>query len=171
MTMTFAGVERDERGEVLRVESLVPRRGQGPPLHVHHLQSEAVTVTAGEMAYAEAGGPEHHAIAGETATFAPGVAHRFWNAGDEPLRARGEIWPPDNVEYFLTNIYESTARNGGERPGLFDAAFLTTRFRSEFEMLEIPAPVRKVLVPVLYLVGRLLGRHGRFADAPEPVRR
>ena len=38
-------------------------------------------------------------------------------------------------------------------------------------MLEIPAPVRKLLVPVLYRVGKLLGKHDRFADAPEPVRR
>ena len=167
---TFTGVKSDERGDVLGVDGVVPERDQGPPLHVHHLQHETVTVEQGSIGWQEAGGPEHHAGVGETVTFSPGVAHRFWNAGDEPLRLTGEVWPPNNFEYFLTGIYESTERNGGSRPGLFDAAFLSTRYRTEFEMLEIPTPVRKVLMPVLYQVGKLLGKHQRFADAPEPVR-
>jgi hypothetical protein len=45
------------------------------------------------------------------------------------------------------------------------------RFRSEFGMAEIPAPVQRLLFPVLVLVGRLLGRYRKYADAPEPVRR
>jgi len=167
--LTFTGVDRDERGEVLRVESFAPERGQGPPLHVHHLQEEAITVQEGQLVWQGQDGAERRAKAGETVGFAPGEAHKFWNAGHAPLRLTGELRPPGNFEYFLTEIYASTARNGGRRPGLFDAAFLTTRFRSEFEMLEIPGPVRKVLVPVLYRLGRALGRHERFAGAPEPV--
>ena len=116
-------------------------------------------------------GVEHTAGPGETVGWAPGEVHKFWNAGDGPLRGTGEVWPPNNVEYFLTNIYDSTARNGGRRPGLFDAAFLTTHYRSEFAMLEIPAPVRRLLVPVLYRIGKLLGKHERFAGAPAPVTR
>ena len=123
----------------------------------------------GRLAWRDQAGSEQRAEAGETVSFPPGAAHKFWNAGDGPLRLVGEVLPPGNLEYFLTEIYASTARNGGSRPGLFDAAFLTTRFRLEFEMLEIPGPVRKVLVPVLYRLGRALGRHERFAGAPEPV--
>ena len=55
-------------------------------------------------------------------------------------------------------------------PGLFDAAYLSHRYRSEFEIMEAPAPVRRFVFPVIVAVGRLLGRHRRFAEAPEPLR-
>jgi quercetin dioxygenase-like cupin family protein len=166
--LTFTGFTRDERGEVLSVENEVAP-GAGPPMHVHHRQYEAITVVEGRIGWKGLDGVEHFAGPGETVSFAPGEVHKFWNAGDEPLRGRGEIWPPDNIEYFLTEIYASATRSGGERPGLFDAAFLTTRYRNEFEMVEIPAPVRKVLVPVLYRLGKLLGKHERFEGAPQPI--
>lgn len=168
-TLTFAGLKQDDRGEVLLLENEVAP-GAGPPMHVHHRQHEAITVIEGRIGWKGPDGVEHFGGPGETVTFSPGEVHKFWNAGDEPLRGTGEVWPPHNLEYFLTQIYESMARNGGKRPGLFDAAFLTTRYRTEFAMLEIPAPVRKLLVPVLYRLGKLLGKHERFANAPEPVR-
>jgi hypothetical protein len=63
------------------------------------------------------------------------------------------------------------AANRGGRPGLFDAAFLMTRYRSEYAMLEIPAPVRLFVVPAMYALGRLLGKYEKYKDAPEPMTR
>jgi hypothetical protein len=83
----------------------------------------------------------------------------------------GYVRPPDNVEYFLTEIYASMGRHGGQRPGMFDGAYLSQRYRSEFGMLEVPTPVQRILFPVIVAVGRVLGWHRRFADAPEPVSR
>jgi hypothetical protein len=42
-------------------------------------------------------------------------------------------------------------RNGGARPGLFDAAYLGHRYRSEFEMTAIPSPVRRLVFPLMPL--------------------
>lgn len=168
--LTFVGIGRDERGEYLEVRNEVAP-GAGPPMHVHHLQEEGLTVERGTMAYLEQGGEERRAGPGETATFAPGVAHKFWNAGDDELVCTGYARPPDNLEYFLTEIYASMRRNGGKRPGTFDAAYLTHRYGDEFGMSEIPQPVQRVVFPVVVGVGRLLGWDRRFAGAPEPVRR
>jgi hypothetical protein len=140
-------------------------------MHVHHLQEEALTVDRGTMAYEVLGEEEDRAGPGDTATFAPGVAHRFWNAGDDELVCTGYVRPPDNVEYYLTEVYASMRRNDGKRPSLFDAAYLTRRYRSEFEMLAIPRLVQRLLFPLVVAVGRLFGRHRRFADAPAPVHR
>ena len=81
----------------------------------------------------------------------------------------GYVSPPLNFEYFLTGVYEATAAKGGQRPRTFDAAFLTTRYRSEFAMSDIPAPVQRVLFPVVAALGRLMGLGRRFAGAPDPV--
>jgi len=45
------------------------------------------------------------------------------------------------------------------------------RYRSEFELLAIPVPVRRLVFPVVAAVGSRLGLARRFAGAPEPVRR
>lgn len=168
--LTFLSRRRDERGEYLEVRNSVAP-GAGPPMHVHHFQEESLTVEAGKLAYLSKGQEEQTAGPGETVTFAPGDAHRFWNAGDEELVCSGVIRPPDNLEYFLGELFASIERHDGKRPGIFDAVYLSHRYRSEFEVLQAPAPVRRLLFPAIVAVGRLLGADRRFAGAPEPVGR
>jgi len=55
-------------------------------------------------------------------------------------------------------VFDSQKRNGGRRPDVFEIAFLTRRYRTEFAMLEIPALVQQLVFPMLVVVGRLLGR-------------
>lgn len=168
--LTFVRIGSDERGEYIEARNSVSP-GSGPPMHAHHLQEEGLTVEQGTMGWQRQGEEEQVARAGESVTFAPGEVHRFWNAGDDQLICTGFVRPPDNLEYFLTKIYESTRENGGERPRLFDSAYLASRYRSEFGMADIPAPVERIVFPIVVGVGRLLGLHRRFADAPEPVSR
>jgi quercetin dioxygenase-like cupin family protein len=149
----------------------VTQPGAGPPMHVHHRQDEVFTVLAGRLGYQKAGEPERFAGPGETVAFRAGEPHRFWNAGSDALLSTAYVEPADNVEYLLTQLFESASRNGGTRPDPFDAAFLLTRYRDEFEVLEIPRPVQRALFPFLVTVGKLLGKYRRFADAPRPVGR
>lgn len=168
--LTFLGIRSDEQGEYLEVSNSVSP-GSGPPMHVHHLQEERLTVERGTMGWQRLGEEQHLAGTGESVTFAPGEVHRFWNAGDDELVGTGFVRPPDNLEYFLTQIFASTRANGGRRPRLFDAAYLTSRYRSEFAMADIPRPVQRFVFPIVVAIGRLLGLHRRFAGAPEPVSR
>ncbi len=167
--LTFTGVHVDDDGEHLVCDNRVAPGG-GPPMHVHHRQEEQLTVVEGTMGWQLEGGPERLAGPGETVTFAAGDVHRFWNAGEADLVCTGRITPPDNVEWFLTQVFASTAANGGRRPRFFDAAYLSHRYRSEFAITEVPAPVRRFVFPLVVAAGRLVGLHRRFAGAPEPVR-
>jgi hypothetical protein len=67
------------------------------------------------------------------------------------------------------SLFASARENGGGRPSLFDAAFLATRYRAEYAMLEMPAVVRRVVIPILYVVGGMLGKHDKYKDAPTPI--
>ncbi len=49
-------------------------------------------------------------------------------------------------------------------------AYLLNRYRSEFDMLDIPSIVKKVVFPVLLFIGKLLGKQRKFEGAPEPLR-
>jgi quercetin dioxygenase-like cupin family protein len=168
--LTFIRRVSGAAGDRLEVENVV-KPGAGPPMHVHRYQEEALTVQQGRLGYQRLGERPRFVGPGEMVAFKPGEAHRFWNAGEGDLRCTGHIEPADNVEYFLTELYESTRRSGSARPGPFDAAFLMRRYRSEFAMVEIPAAVQRFVFPLLVTVGRMLGKYRRYADAPTPVRR
>jgi quercetin dioxygenase-like cupin family protein len=157
-------------GDRLEVENVVAP-GLGPVMHVHHYQTEALTVRQGRIGYERQGQPARFAGPGETVVFPAGDVHRFWNAGDEELCCSGYVEPADNIEYFLGAIFASQRATGRLKPHPLDAAFLARRYRSEFAMAEIPALVQRFVFPVMVAIGTLLGRYARYADAPEPVRR
>ncbi len=166
--ITFVRLVRNGDDEYLEVENLVAP-GHGPIMHVHYRQEEALTVQQGKMGYARPGEEPQYAQAGETMVFKPGEPHRFWNAGQDDLRCTGYVKPPYNVEYFLTQLYESTRGNGGKRPDAFDIAYLATRYRSEFGIFAVPAFVQRTIFPIQIWIGQMLGKYKKYADAPEPL--
>jgi quercetin dioxygenase-like cupin family protein len=166
--LTFTGVTRGPDGDRVEGEG-VAMPGAGAPMHVHHLQEEAVRVTSGRLGHQVLGQAPQYAGPGELVVWPAGTAHKWWTEGNEELRTTGWVSPPDNFEFYLATLFASAKHNGG-RPGMFDAAFLMTRYRTEFAMLELPTFVRRVVVPMLYVVGHALGKYRKYADAPTPVR-
>ncbi|MEJ1238309.1 cupin domain-containing protein [Chryseolinea sp. T2] len=167
--ITFVRFISTNDGGILEIENKV-KPGAGPPMHVHHLQDESLTVIQGKIAGQVLGEKTTYHGPGETVTFKRGVAHRFWNAGDDLLICRGSVSPAYNLEYFLTAIFESTKGNRTPRPQFFDGAFLQTRYKSEFDLVEIPGFVKRVVFPIVTLIGGLTGSHHKFKDCPHPVR-
>ena len=157
-------------GDRLEVVNVV-KPGAGPIMHVHHYQAEVLTVEKGRIGYQRQGAEPAFAGPGETVAFMPGDVHKFWNAGTEDLMCSGYIEPADNIEYFLSSIFESRRTNGGARPNALDIAYLARRYRSEFGIAEIPAAVQRIVFPVLVAIGTLFGRYAKYANAPEPVHR
>ena len=164
--LTFLRITVKDGVEYLETESEV-QPNAGPPMHVHRKQDESLTVLSGRIGYQELKGEKKFAGPGETVLFKAGVPHKFWNAGNEPLRVSGYVSPANNVIYFLSQIYRSMNENGG-RPGMYDTAYLLNRYKSEFKMLEIPKLVQKLAFPVVLTLGNLRGKKKKFVDAPEP---
>ena len=166
--LTFLEIVERPEGETLLVENEVAP-GCGPIMHVHHVQEESLTVREGRLGYQFDGEDEQTADVGETVVFPAGRPHRFWADGDETLRCDGYVRPPDNVVWFLGEVYRSTAASENGRPDDFDSAFLLGRYRGEYDLPGIPSPVRRLVFPVLRAIGARTGRFERFGDAPEPV--
>src|SRR5204863_9069679 len=106
---------------------------------------------------------------GESIVFKRGTPHRFWNDGQDVLRCKGWIQPANNVVFFLTSIYEAQNKSGKAEPEKFDAAYLLKHYSSEFDMNEIPKFVKKIIIPVTYYLGRMLGKYKHSENAPDPV--
>ncbi len=167
--LTFIGISRRADGEYAEAEGLA-QPGSGPPMHVHHVQDEAVQVISGRLGYQVLGREPQFAGPGELVVWPAGTAHKWWNAGETELRTTGWCKPPDNIEFFLGALFASVKEHGG-RPNLFDAAFLLTRYRREFDMLELPTVVRRVVMPIVYVVGLATGKYRKYASAPKPITR
>jgi len=165
--LRLLGIERDEEGEYLAVEGTVDP-GVGPPMHVHYFQEERIRVTSGRFGYQVLGEEARYAGPGEEIVFPAGQAHRFWGAGEGPSAGEGLVRPVGNFPWFITRLHASIRENGG-KPAFFEGAFLAHRYRSEFEMIEIPLAVRRFVFPVMVALGRLLGRYRKYGDAPEPI--
>ena len=109
-----------------------------------------MTVVSGKIGYELLGEEKKYAGVGETVLFKAGVPHKFWNAGTDLLRCIAFISPPDHAVQFLTALFKSSNENGG-RPSIYDTAFLLTRYKSEFAMLEIPPFVQKRIFPLRFI--------------------
>ena len=167
--LTFLARRRDERSEHLEARNVVAP-GSGPPMHVHHLQEESLTVVQGTMGYRSAGQPEQPPVPVRRSCSPRGTCTASGTPAGRTSSARAPSVRPTTSS---TSWARSTPRASERRqaPGFFDAAYLSQRYRSEFAILEVPAPVRRFVFPVIVAVGTLLGRYRRFAGAPEPVRR
>jgi len=166
--ITFVQFINNADGGTLEIENRV-HPGAGPPLHVHHLQDESLTVIQGKIGAQIVGKQPTFHGPGETVTFLRGEVHRFWNAGDDILICKGWAKPAHNLEYFLTEIFRSTKANGGKIPSAFDGAFLQAKYKSEVALHGIPILVKKVIFPIVLWLGNLTGKQHQFEGAPEAV--
>lgn len=68
---------------------------------------------------------------------------------------------PDGVHAAMNNSRSA-------QPEIFDRAYLLRRYRRKYDMLEIPAFVKKVVFPAAYGLGLVLGKYRKFRGAPQP---
>lgn len=166
--LTFHSIEMEDGEKKIIVYNRVGP-GNGPPFHVHFKQEESLTVTKGRMGYQIIGQPEMFLEEGESATFHRGQVHRFWNAGNEMLECKGWAKPANSLDFFLAGIYASMQKSGKAQGDLFDSAYLITRYKSEYDVKEIPVFVKRVIFPIVVVIGKLLGKYGHFKNAPKPL--
>jgi quercetin dioxygenase-like cupin family protein len=168
-TIIFKEMVHEPDGDKLLVENYVTPKS-GPPMHTHFLQDEALAVVTGRIGYQVKGGQPQYAGVGETVLFKRGTPHRFWNAGEDILHCTGYIKPANTIVFYLSSIYAAQNKSGTERPETFDSAYLLKRYASEYDMAELPAFVKKIVIPITYFIGQLLGKYKHFKNAPAPVK-
>jgi quercetin dioxygenase-like cupin family protein len=168
-TLIFKELVKEPDGDKLLVENFVTPQS-GPPMHTHLLQEEALTVVDGRIGYQVLGGEEKFAEPGETVVFKKGVPHRFWNAGETILHCTGYVKPANTIVFYLSSIYAAQNKSGTGQPEKFDGAYLLKRYASEYDMPQLPGFVKKIIIPVTYYIGKLLGKYRHFAHAPKPVK-
>lgn len=89
--------------------------GGGPPLHVHHRQTELFVVQEGEYDFA-AGGRRFRATAGDVVVVPPGTPHTFRNPGPGPAAFVFLLTPALGGERFFRELAGLMRRGGADGP-------------------------------------------------------
>jgi uncharacterized cupin superfamily protein len=148
-----------KNGEIwLAIYGLLPPRRQGPPLHVHYGQVEEARVRAGTLSTL-LNGKQGRVNVGETNVFPAGAAHRWWNDGDDTLVVEGYAKPASDLDRYLYSVLEVLNSGTADRPPLFYMAHVAWRHRRTQRVVLMPRPIEAVVLPLIVLVGTLLGRY------------
>ena len=142
----------------LELKGTLPPRQEGPPLHIHYQEHEEGAVISGTLG-AEVDGRVLRFEAGETAQLPMGSAHRWWNAGDVPLEFEGVVRPLVDLDRYLAAAFDVLNAGPANRPPLFYLAHLVWRHRRTQTVLVAPRWLQAITVPVIVLIGTVLGRY------------
>jgi mannose-6-phosphate isomerase-like protein (cupin superfamily) len=166
----FRKTSADTDGELLAFELFLAPDGQVPGVHVHPQQEERFELVQGTMKFRR-GLKTVFARAGDTVVVPPRVAHRFENAGNEPVHVLVEVGPALRMEQLFETA-NALAREGlTNRKGMpkpLELALFVRDFEREVRAPFPPASVvRAIMAPLVWLAARRgLDEHYR---GPSPV--
>ena len=142
----------------LELKGSLPAGRQGPPMHVHFAEDEEGRIKSGTLS-AVIEGRELTARPGESTSIPKGAAHRWWNAGNEPLVFEGYARPVVDLDRYLQAVFDVMNAGPDGRPPLFYLAHVALRHRRTQAVLIMPKPIQAALFRVLVAIGSLLGRY------------
>jgi quercetin dioxygenase-like cupin family protein len=108
--LTFLQTAASTNGEYVEVVAVVQPGGAVAAAHVHPKQSETFTAIEGTLDL-RVGKQRIRLTQGESATVEAGTAHKFWNAGDEPIMFHCTISPALQFESLIESMF-GLARDG-----------------------------------------------------------
>lgn len=142
----------------LELKGSLPPHREGPPMHIHFVEDEGGEIKSGTLS-AVVEGRQLIAGPGESTSIPRGAAHRWWNAGNEPLVFEGYARPVVDLDRYLQAVFEVMNAGPDGRPPLFYLAHLALRHRRTQAVLVMPRPIQAVLFRVVVAVGTVLGRY------------
>jgi len=170
-TITFLATSADTDGEAVVIETVVQPDGFVAAAHVHPSQSERFAVAEGTLVL-KVDGQEKILSPGDVAVVEPGQAHKFWNAGDEPVRFVCEVRPALEFESLLETMFDLAADGKTNRKGMPNPLRLAVIAKAHFDTVRLPFPPDWMQAAGLALgapLGRLLGYEATYEREDEKV--
>jgi mannose-6-phosphate isomerase-like protein (cupin superfamily) len=160
-------VGTEESGGDLLVADLYVRPGGAVAgEHVHTRIEEWFTVREGRVGF-RLDGRETIAPRNQRLHVPVGVAHDWWNAGEEEAHVVVEVAPGGRFEEMIKNLYGLAQDGKTDRKGiphLLQAALFAREFDDVLRFTKPPRSVQKVLFAALAPVARLLGYRGSYTE-------
>jgi quercetin dioxygenase-like cupin family protein len=156
-------------GERLVADLYVSPGGAVVTEHVHPSIEERFTVVSGRVGF-RLDGRESIAEPGERLYVPAGVAHDWWNAGEEEAHVVVDIQPGARFEEGIVTMF-GLARDGKTNdkgmPNLLQLAVFAREFEDVMYLSRPPRIVQKLVFGALAPIGRLFGYRGSYPEYTE----
>ena len=166
--ISFLATAADTDGEAVVIETVVQPDGCVAAAHVHPSQSERFAVKSGTLGL-KTGREKQTLGAGQFVTVESGTAHRFWNAGDEPVTFVCEIRPALQFESLLETMFALAADGKTNHKGMPNPFRLAVIANAHFDTVRLPFPpaiVQRLGLALGSPLGRVLGYEPVYVPAP-----
>ena len=164
-SLTFLATSADTDGEAVVVETVVQPGGAVAAAHVHPAQTERFAVAQGTLGL-KVDGKKLTLVPGEVAIVEPGSAHKFWNAGDEPVRFVCEIRPALQFESLVETMFALAAEGKTNKKGMPMNPFrLAVIAKAHFGTVRLPFPpawMQSAALAVGAPLGKALGYEATY---------
>ena len=161
--MQFLTTAKDSNGKTLKFKVWFKTGAQGPPEHMHPIQTEIFEVISGTAEFT-LNGKQQNLVAGQRITVHPDAKHKFRNAGDSELIMSVELMPALKSEFFLETFYSlakkgMTDKNSVPKNFLHWMTILNEYYGEQF-IVGPPIFMQKIMSKIFGGVGKLLGYKG-----------
>lgn len=171
--MTFLETATETEGERVVIELRADPGGAVAAAHVHPSQWEMFSVVSGTLG-AKIAGKKAELGPGQSLGVAPGVAHTWWNAGDNELVFRCEIRPALQFESLIETMFSLAAEGKTNKKGMPNPFRLAVIANAHFDTVQlpvVPAWMQKAALGMGAPVGKAMGYGATYVPEPAPVER
>lgn len=159
--------EADTDGKLARAEVWVRPGGGVRVEHFHPYSEERFEVLEGRMTL-ERDGETHVLLGGDRCKVAPGVPHRWCNAGDEELHLFLEVTDPHGFEQMIEDGFAASHAGQVDAQGRMKLLPGSEFARVHADAIRVTSPPRwlqRIVIPPLAWLNRVAARGGS-ARAP-----
>jgi quercetin dioxygenase-like cupin family protein len=165
--LVFVATAAETAGECTIFDTYVRPKGTVAAPHVHPYQTELFDIRSGRIGV-KLGREMIEAGAGDVLTIHPGVAHRFWNAGDSELHFRATVTPALQFESLLETMFKLAADGKTNKKGIPNPFRLAVIARAHFDVVRLPViphSVQRLALALGAPLGRAMGYGSTYAPA------
>lgn len=155
-TITFTKTTEETNGKFLEGFVSLPASGKGPPLHRHVFQTEYFETLEGKVGL-DCNNEKVSLEPGQSYTVPENALHRCYALENEPAKLKFIFTPALNIEYILTEIFESCNRRNSPEPSIFDFCYVLQQAKGEYYLGDVPVWIQKTLIPLTARIGQIFG--------------
>ena len=164
----FEQTERDTGGSLVSFEHFMQTRTAPTfPEHVQLNHEEWFEILEGNAHY-RLEGVERQAHAGETVIIPPGAIHiNCWNKDPDELHMRHSFRPALGTDIFFETLFTLAMQGKANAKGevnVLQLAVIGNEIESQTFNAGIPISLQRLALPVLAMVGRLIGYRARYSS-------
>lgn len=132
--------------------------------HLHPNIDERFTVVHGKIGY-KLDGVEGVASGGDVIELPRGIAHDWWNAGDDEARVIVEVMPADRFELMISTLFglaQDGKTNSKGVPNPLQMSLIATEFADIVQFMSPPPAIQNLLFGILAPIARWRGYQATY---------